>query len=191
MSANNPTILVRENPVSHKEKDDTGDLPEVNVSKNGTCVCPFCLGLFRITSEDTAPREKTESEGELSCMRCGYTWSRRKTRPRKCPGCGTYKWDSKANRFICVHCSHEWTSSLPDGPARCPRCRRANWMEGMKTIKNPSANEPNEDTLRRWICERYDNGIGCIQIAKELKLPVMKVSNLIKRYYGLKGNPIY
>ena len=42
--------------------------------------------------------------------------------------------------------------------------------------------EPHENTLKRWVCERYESGMGVIDIAKELKLPVLKVANLVKRY---------
>ena len=39
-----------------------------------------------------------------------------------------------------------------------------------------------KNALKRWVCEKYDAGVGVLDIAKELKLPVLKMMNLIRAY---------
>ena len=39
-----------------------------------------------------------------------------------------------------------------------------------------------KNALKRWVCEKYDAGMGVLDIAQELKLPVLKVVNLVRTY---------
>lgn len=39
-----------------------------------------------------------------------------------------------------------------------------------------------KNALKRWVCKKYDAGMGVLDIAQELKLPVLKVMNLIRTY---------
>lgn len=31
----------------------------------------------------------------LRCLRCGYEWCSRKKKPKSCPACKAYQWDTK------------------------------------------------------------------------------------------------
>lgn len=39
-----------------------------------------------------------------------------------------------------------------------------------------------KNALKRWVCEKYDAGMGVLDIAQELKLPVLKMVNLVRTY---------
>ena len=91
--------------------------------------------------------------------------------------------------MTCSICHHEWFSSTPEGPRRCPKCGSYDWH----LLNNPEEvafrPDPQENTLKRWICVKYEAGKSIIEIASDLKLPVMKVANLIMEYYSLTEFP--
>lgn len=173
--------------VSRKEPRNTDEpfpideLPEVSADENNVCKCPYCANIFRIRPAERKSPTITDGNSQ-HCLKCGHVWKKRGTEPKKCPKCGSYRWNIADTEFECQRCHHIWTSSAPDGPQRCPACRTYDWRIPPSVMESSLPHEPHENTLKRWVCERYESGMGVIDIAKELKLPVLKVANLVKRY---------
>ncbi len=166
------------------------EMPRADIDANGVCTCPFCFKQFVASTgvgESTGIPEP--DEGELRCTRCNHTWKSRGGKPKKCPHCGSYKWDTPAHAMRCMKCGYEWTSSMSEGPHRCPKCRSYDWRIPIDPKDVVFRNDPTENTLKRWICERYEKGMDIVSIASELKLPVLKVGGLIMQYYDLDEMP--
>lgn len=158
------------------------ELPEITVNENNVCICPYCTGTFRVNTPDPQNDRLSEGDDGLRCTKCGHTWKNRRGIPKKCPKCGSYRWNVEDTQFECQKCHHVWTSSTADGPQRCPSCRTYDWRIP-PAVKEPATfHQPHENTLRRWVCEKYDAGMGVLDIAQDLKLPVLKVMNLIRAY---------
>lgn len=184
--------------IAHNNKlvpDDTvpeSELPEIECKEGEACKCPYCGNRFR-TRFGSNKRQSADTEPifveQLHCTRCGHSWDKRTTEPKKCPRCGSYKWKEPANKMTCSICHHEWFSSTAEGPRRCPSCGSYDWH----LLNNPEEvafrPDPQENTLKRWICVKYEAGKSIIEIASDLKLPVMKVANLIIEYYNLTEFP--
>lgn len=165
------------------------DLPSIRLLDNGICTCPYCSEQFVVQNSNSEPNKQTENEERLTCTRCNYSWKKRKNKPKKCPQCGSYQWDTPSNTFECGRCHYSWISTLPGGPIKCPSCRSSNWRETPVKKKISFAEDPFENTLKRWICQKYDSDMGCVDIACDLKLPIIKVVNLVKEYYSLTSLP--
>lgn len=170
------------------------DLPEISYDDEEIGYCPFCGNRFKICvkkdiKQTDVPPGPNEQTGCQQCTRCGYSWSKRCDEPKKCPQCGSYRWKEPAYKMTCGICHHKWISSNPNGPRRCPRCGTYEWML-LKDSNNIVFNkDPFENTLKRWICVRYENNMGIIEIALDLNLPVMKVANLVQEYYSISKFP--
>ena len=174
----NPDMVVNEDV-------ELKDLPVSEIDKDNVCRCPYCQNRFVISNaKQGGITEQPIPEGSLECTRCGHVWKSRSTKPSKCPRCGSYQWEKPAYRMECMRCRHVWNSSSPEGPRRCPSCRSYDWKIPVKPEDIVFRPDPNEDTMKVWICRDYENGKGVIDIASEYRLPVMKVMALIKRYYG-------
>ena len=165
-------------------------MPRTDIGADGVCTCPFCFQKFVANisiSEFSETREP--DKGELKCTRCNHIWKSRGGKPKKCPHCGSYQWEIPAHMMRCMKCGYEWASSTPEGPRRCPKCRSYDWRTPVDPKDIVFRNDPTENTLKRWICERYENDMDILTIAAELKLPVLKVSGLIMQYYNLDEMP--
>jgi predicted Zn-ribbon and HTH transcriptional regulator len=172
---------------------DVNDLPESEVDGQNICRRPYCQNRFviRVTGQENTERgrDRSNGEGHLECARCGHVWKSRSAKPSKCPHCGSYQWNKPAYRMECMKCRHVWNSSSAEGPRRCPSCRSYDWKIPTKPEDSVFRPDPNEDTLKIWICREYEDGMDIIKIASKYNLPVMKVMALIKRYYDLDTVP--
>jgi|GEM_PF-1115919 len=163
-------------------------LPRVKIKEDDVCTCPYCSGRFVAEGpkeiEAPAPAEDCNI---LTCARCGYSWNRRKNKPRKCPRCQSYKWESETYPFTCSSCGHSWTSSNPEGPVRCPSCRTTKWMESNAPVEWEPEDIPSDEYITNVIWREYEKGRGCAEIAKMNNVPIMKVVNTIRAVNGPSG----
>ena len=169
----------------------TEDLPSADVGEDDVCRCPFCQNRFVVRSrENNSSDEVGEIPNDyLRCTRCGHAWKGRGPRPKKCPRCGSYKWNDPEYVMQCMRCRHAWHSSSPEGPRRCPSCRSYDWKIPINPENSVFRPDPTEDTMKIWICKEYENGTPITEIASKYRLPVMKVMAMVKRYYGMDGVP--
>lgn len=160
------------------------DIEEV-IATNGDCTCPFCSGRFKVVVREEAPVKNT-----VHCKRCGFDWTTRKDTPLKCPRCGSYSWNKETKKCTCLVCGHEWIRRKDgDNPTRCPSCNSSRWnepptvMDKFITAENPTA------VRNRWILDRYKDGDGCLAIASELGLPLLRVIKVVKDSLSMKIMP--
>ena len=182
-----PTVHVtRDLPQKIDESVPPEDLPEVTVKGDSVCRCPYCSNMFRV-KQTGADDKGIIRDDTQHCSKCGHVWKKRSTDPKKCPKCGSYRWNVTDTVFECQKCHHRWTSSAPDGPQRCPSCRTYDWRIPPSATGPITPRNPHENTLKRWVCERYESGMGILDIAQELELPALKVSNLVKQYLDVES----
>ena len=179
------TYVIPNNDMNYGKDVPADQLPKVKVQEDNVCACPYCSGRFVAEGlkENPAP-QPSNSNILLTCTRCGYTWSKRKNKPKKCPKCQSYQWESKTYSFTCSSCGHSWTSTNPDGPIRCPSCRTTKWMEPNTPVEWTLKDIPSEEYITNVICREYAKGRGCSEIAKKNNLPLMKVVNTIRAVNG-------
>ena len=125
---------------------------------------------------------------ELSCMRCGYEWRSKDKDPKRCPGCGTYKWEEKPTIFHCVKCDYIWNGKRDWSPKRCPSCRSTTWKYHPEKEKQPikpdkRARAYYQKTLTRDEIEKiiglYEKGISCTEISLSMDVPFSMVFTVI------------
>lgn len=161
------------------------DLPETSADSSNVCICPYCSGRFRLKGKSNGIRDVAE-DNMLSCTKCGYAWKRRSTEPRKCPRCGSYRWNIQDTDFECQKCHHVWMSTAPDGPQRCPSCRSYDWRIPPSETEYETAG-PSEEILREKVCEMYTAGVGVLEISQNLDIAVLKVVNMLKKHLNVKS----
>ena len=160
------------------------EIDEVDATR-GECKCPFCSGKFKVIVRDSG-----SAGNSVHCKRCGFDWIARKGTPMKCPRCGSYSWNKETRRCTCRICGHEWVRRK-DGknPSRCPNCNSNRWNEPPKTVEKKITSEDPNAVRNRWIVERYENGEGCLAIASELGIPLMRVMKVITEKFSLDVMP--
>ena len=162
---------------SRIEDDDNG------VAGN-RCLCPYCNGIFELKGNSTSA-----AVNQLTCKRCGFEWGSRKGDPLKCPKCGSYSWNKVAVKCRCHVCGHDWTSRRPEGPSRCPSCNSNRWNEVPHSVQKVVKEENPTETRDRWVLDRYNSGKGCLAIASELGLPLMRVMRVVSESLKLDVAP--
>ena len=115
----------------------------------------------------------------LTCIRCGNSWSPRKSgRPVRCPACYSRQWDQRATdgdeaasavagsgsvdarrvvldaehaARVCGKCEHEW-----EGPKykHCPACDRPRWWEPRQLTKAEQKVAGRQADAERWKAEK-------------------------------------
>lgn len=172
------------NPEQPIEKDVAG-LPESAYDAEGICSCPFCNGRFKVVPDQDRETPIPESTGDLVCRCCGYTWRKRKSKPKKCPGCQSPNWEKGLPSYKCMICGHEWNSSVPNGPDRCPSCRSVKWREPMVRKEVELKDIPSKEYIIMILCREYDKGCDCTDISKRYNIPLTKVIRILKEEKSL------
>ena len=159
------------------------DIDEVDVI-NGECTCPFCSSRFRVVVREAS------TKNTIHCKRCGFDWVSRKGTPMKCPRCGSYSWNKETRRCTCMICGHEWIRRKEgENPSRCPSCNSNRWNEPPKIVEKHVIAEDPVAVRNRWITEKYQDGEGCLTIASELGLPLLRVMRVVTDGLSLKVMP--
>lgn len=182
---NKVTYVIPNSDMNYGRNVPTDQLPKVEVKEDNVCTCPYCSGRFVAEGLKENPQSQPSDDGNiLTCARCGYTWSKRKSKPKKCPRCQSYQWESEVYSFSCSSCGYAWVSSNPEGPVRCPSCRTTKWMEPNTPVELTLKDMPSEEYITNVICREYGKGRGCAEIAKRNNLPLMKVVNTVRAVNG-------
>lgn len=117
-----------------------------------------------------------------TCSICDATWTSKKRSglPQRCPRCKSKMWN-KSFKHTCVKCGYQWVSSSPS-PDRCPGCQTKKWR-----VNNSEPLPITHSTLPREvkipILLKYDAGVGCIRIARDLNLTFSEVYDVISDTY--------
>lgn len=146
------------------------------------CTCPECGTCFRISN----PFREQDPGAMKQCKRCGFEWKARTKKPLKCPKCGSYSWDKTVNRCHCVMCEHEWVSRTEEEPVRCPKCKSVKWNRDTNQIRvtEGQSSESDRDFQQNWIWKKYNEGMGCFEIAVETGLPYFQIMDVIRERTG-------
>lgn len=123
---------------------------------------------------------------EKTCVRCGYTWGSTSKNPRRCPQCGTYKWDKVPETYDCLRCGHTWTAKRDWPPKRCPKCRSASWnteADGARDVE-ATGSKPYvhhaDDAVIGMVLEAYGRGETCTAIAVRTSVPFSIVHGIVR-----------
>jgi len=150
-----------------------------------SCTCPFC---GKSWSSDNGESVSAEDMIE-TCKRCGFEWKSRTNKPLKCPKCGSYSWNKPVNRCLCKLCGHDWISRMDDTPSKCPMCKSNKWNTGPAEMDNSFKNEDTEviGARERWVCKKYQEGLGCVKIASRTGMPFTRVVDIIRINFGKRS----
>ena len=105
-----------------------------------------------------------------TCVLCGAEWRPKGSEPpQRCPRCHSTRW---RDAFVhqCARCGYRW-ASRGRNPFKCPECQTLHWREVSASLL------PKEEKIP--ILLRYDSGMGCIEIARELGITFEKVFDTV------------
>lgn len=88
---------------------------------------------------------------------------------------------NKSFKHTCIKCNYQWVSSSPS-PDRCPGCQTKKWrINNSEPLPITHSTLPRE--LKIPILLKYDAGVGCIKIARDLNLTFSEVYDVISDTY--------
>ena len=72
-----------------------------------------------------------------ACLRCGYRWTARSSKPLRCPRCKSTRWDRDVIRDRCMRCNAEWVQRGDERPKYCPVCHSGMWNAEKRSFTCP------------------------------------------------------
>ncbi len=138
---------------------------------------PFSLILDVDGSDDVSGYQKC-------CKICSYEWTSYIERPKRCPRCGSYRWNSDIKAVECKRCGSSWIPRGDGAPVRCPNCKSDKWDTPADDSADPFSYGRTDDNLYNEIIRRYDMGDGCLNIARSDNIALSTVIKTLHLNYG-------
>ena len=120
--------------------------------------------------------------GYYSCSICNSSWKPKKKDglPQRCPRCKSKMWNNSF-KHQCCRCQYRWVSAFPS-PDRCPGCQSRKWRHEDASVAPPVQSYLSKEA-KIPILLRYDAGMGCVRISRDLGHTFSTVYDVIKETY--------